>query len=135
MSNEKYAIAARQWIGAPFHPQAQSVYGCDCFGLVLGVYEMVEQVSIELPSYRISKNYIKNNTSIFLDTLDNIALQHYQLESGNIVLFQLNETLMHCGIIVNSTTFIHAQEKTGVVATRFTEKWQRRLGRIYQFRN
>ncbi len=72
--------------------------------------------------------------ALFLDTLENIALQRYQLESGNIVLFQVNETLMHCGIIGNSATFIHAQEKTGVVETRLTEKWQSRLGRIYQFK-
>ena len=44
---EAIIAAAKEWRGTPYHhQQSQKGVGCDCLGLVRGVYEAVYQTKI-----------------------------------------------------------------------------------------
>ena len=50
--SDRIVSAARRWIGTPFHHRA-SVHGvgCDCLGLVIGVWREVGGPAVDVPVY------------------------------------------------------------------------------------
>lgn len=120
---------ARGWIGTPYrHLAATRGAGCDCLGLVRGVWAELYGALPEVPNYRPDAR----------DHRDLLAAAEERLERaplgpGRIVLFRLGSRPRHCGILVSDNRFIHAQERIGVVEANLTEGWAKRVAGCFAF--
>ncbi len=134
---DKIIAATRGWIGTPYRHQASVLgVGCDCLGLIRGVWqEIYGEPAIEIPPYA---QFEKDATGAarLLNAAQNYL---YEAEApfgaGQVLLFQLHRKIppRHCGIIINNSKFIHAQERLGVVEVNLDKRWMRRIHSIYSF--
>jgi NlpC/P60 family putative phage cell wall peptidase len=129
MTPEIIVAAARAWLGTPYrHLAATRGAGCDCLGLVRGVWRDLYGTLPEVPNYRPDTR----------DHRDLLAAAEARLERmeagpGAIVLFRLGSLPRHCGIMTNAGRFIHAQERIGVVEANLTEGWAKRVVGCFAF--
>jgi len=136
--NQQIIVAARGWLGTPYrHQSAQKHAGCDCLGLIVGVWrELYGSLAIELPPY--SSNWRDRSHALALNSLANKHLDCVQtqpLSKGNIVLLHMRSGLpaKHCAIISDDDHFIHSQERIGVVEVPLSTWWRRRVVAQYSF--
>jgi NlpC/P60 family putative phage cell wall peptidase len=129
--------AALTWLGTPYRHQASRLgAGCDCLGLIRGVWRTLYGAEpVMMPPYsRISRDrrggdQLLEAAKLFLINSDTNVLP------GRVVLFRLHAKLppRHCGIIVDENHFIHAQERSGVLVSRFDANWRRRIHSLFEF--
>ncbi|MGS4883466.1 NlpC/P60 family protein [Roseibium sp. MB-4] len=110
---------ARGWIGTPYHHQASlKGIGCDCLGLVRGVWrELYGQEPETPPAYSPDWGQVSAE-----ETLLAAAKRHFApvpidaLEPGHVVIFRMRPKAIakHCGIISGDGRVIHALEGAGV---------------------
>lgn len=116
----------RSWIDTPYHHGAALKYaGCDCFGLVRGIYEDITGIKVE-PSSVYSPNWLrdKDNKYKLKENLDFMGEQVTTCRPGDILIFAMGDFYVHCGIYVGET-FIHCYEDVRkVVEMQYTEKWK-----------
>lgn len=135
--NAAVVSEARRWLGTPYrHQAATRGAGCDCLGLVRGVWRAL---------YGAEPQAVPPYGADWRDTgagsgLEDAALRHMQMreglpEPGDVILFKLirHRPARHCGIMVEDDRFIHAQEHVGVVEIGLTEAWRRRIAGTFVF--
>ena len=137
--SDKIVAATRGWLGTPYRHQASTIgAGCDCLGLLRGVWRTVVGVEpVLVPPYRADWRDQTNAVALvkaaerFLNRSDGSPVP------GDVLLFRMlrSRAPKHCGIMVDDRLFIHAQEQVGVVETNLTDGWQRRIAGVYQFPN
>ena len=121
-------MAARGWVGTPYrHRAALRGVGCDCIGLLRGVWAEVIGAVPELPPYRA--DWRDGAHSAELRALAERWLLPGEMEPGAVLLFRIGAGAAprHCGIFVGDGRFVHAQERLGVVEGNLTEGWARRV--------
>jgi NlpC/P60 family putative phage cell wall peptidase len=126
--------AARRWVGTPYrHRAALRGVGCDCIGLVRGVWGEVIGEPPELPPYRA--DWRDGAHSAELRELAERWLRPGEMVPGAVLLFRIGANLAprHCGIFVGDGRFVHAQERLGVVEGNLTEGWSRRVVGVLAF--
>jgi NlpC/P60 family putative phage cell wall peptidase len=129
--------AARLWVGTPYRHQAATLgAGCDCLGLVRGVWQALGGAAPPaLPNYRA--DWRDNRHAAELLALAERLLQPAAgaPQPGQVLLFHLGRTALpkHCGIAAGDGRFIHAQEGLGVIEANLTAGWRRRLAGLYEF--
>lgn len=139
-SNSARVVAlARCWIGTPYHHQASlKGVGCDCLGLVRGVWSEYHGREAEAPP-PYTPDWGQVGTK---ETLLDAAKRHFhpvaldRLEPGTVIVFRMFKTAIakHCGIVSNGGHMIHAQEGVGVVEIRLSDHWVRRAVAGFVFR-
>lgn len=130
--------AARSWLGTPYHHQAaRKGAGCDCLGLVRGVYEELVGALPEPPPY--SRDWAEARRR---ETLLEAASAHLvpvahpaQRLPGDVLIFRLSDKAMakHSGILTETDRMVHAQEKTGCVEVHLGSWWRRRIAGVFRF--
>lgn len=101
---------ATAWIGTPFvHGASVKGSGCDCLGLIKGVYEQAFDCQTpDLPVYPVDFWRDKGWHTLFLNRLrvaaDPVATGP---QAGTLLLFAKQGALVHLGIAVNQDTMIH----------------------------
>lgn len=131
--------AARRWLGTPYHDQASAMgAGCDCLGLVRGVWrEVVGAEPFLIPPY--SRDWGETGTrEVLADAAHAIMIERRTtcLQPGALILFRMRDRAVakHCGIVAeDATSFIHAYERLGVIEERLTAAWKRRIAFQFQF--
>lgn len=126
--------AARSWVGTPYrHRAALRGVGCDCIGLIRGVWAEVIGEAPTLPPYRA--DWRDGAHSAELRALAERWLVPGPMEPGAVLLFRIgaNPAPRHCGIFVGEGRFVHAQERLGVVEGNLGEGWAKRVAAIYRF--
>lgn len=128
--------AALGWLGTPYrHRAALKGVGCDCLGLIRGVWrDVTGEDAGPIPPYRADWRDVSAVAE--LEALAARCLTEVkQAEPGDVLLFRIGPALVprHCGILVGPGRFIHAQEKLGVIAGELEPGWARRLARILRF--
>jgi NlpC/P60 family putative phage cell wall peptidase len=134
MSAAQVVAAARAWVGTPYrHRAALRGAGCDCIGLVRGVWREVVGDEPTLPPYRA--DWRDGAHSAELRALAERWLVPGTLAPGAVLLFRIGAALAprHCGIFVGRGRFVHAQERLGVVEGNLTDGWARRVVATYAF--
>jgi len=128
---------ARTWLGTPYHHQAAlKGVGCDCIGLLRGVYEaFVAPLKVDI---NYSPHWHFHRTKEVLYSHVRQYAEEIPLESaglGNVLLFGFGTgSAAHAGIIATVDTIIHAYAEIGKVAeTRLSEKWINRRRAAFQF--
>jgi NlpC/P60 family putative phage cell wall peptidase len=126
--------AARGWVGTPYrHRAALRGVGCDCIGLLCGVWAEVIGEAPTLPAYRA--DWRDGAHSAELRGLAERWLLPGGMEPGAVLLFRIGAGTAprHCGIFVGAGRFVHAQERLGVVEGNLTEGWRRRVVGTFGF--
>jgi NlpC/P60 family putative phage cell wall peptidase len=140
METETIIAAARGWLGTPYVHQASAKgAGCDCLGLLRGVWrELTSEESETPPPYSPDWAEATGN-----ETLHQALSRHLreipvsQLQPGDIALFRMTACgpAKHCGIVAEkegAQTLIHARQNKRVSEEPFSMFWQRKLA--YAFR-
>ncbi|MEL6287247.1 MAG: NlpC/P60 family protein [Pseudomonadota bacterium] len=152
----RVATAARAWLGTPYHHQASCrLAGCDCLGLVRGIWREVMGAEPEVPEpYSPDWGEFSPRDSL-LDAarrhlvmgegraagIDRVAGDERRAaapaapHTGDILIFRMRAGAVakHVGIATRPGFFIHAQEHLGVVEVPLTPWWRRRVCGIFSF--
>lgn len=101
---------AMAWVGTPFvHGASVKGSGCDCLGLIKGVYESVFARTAEaLPVYPCNFWQDAGWHTLFLNRLRMVAgPSETGPEAGRLLLFAKHGALTHLGIAVDAQSMIH----------------------------
>jgi len=129
MSPDVIVATARGWIGTPYrHLAATRGAGCDCLGLVRGVWTELYGAAPDVPAYRADRRDLRD-----LLAEAESRLNRCEPEAGAIAVFRLGARPRHCAILVAPNRFIHAQEQIGVVEANLTQGWANRLVGCFAF--
>ena len=130
---------AKSWLGTPYVHQASCKgAGCDCLGLIRGVWRAVIGPEPEQPP-PYSPDWAERNGA---ETMLAAAIRHLLrkpddavIEPGDVLLFRYRAHLpaKHAGIAISPDEMIHAQEGTGVVRVPLTGWWRRHLAAVFAF--
>ena len=135
MSPDRVAAEARRWIGTPYrHQGATRGAGCDCLGLVRGIWVALYGTEAEaIPVY--GADWRDGNDQLALAAGQHLRAREGAPQTGDVVLFRLirHRPARHCGVMVSAQRFVHAQEHLGVVEMAMSESWRRRLAGAYRF--
>lgn len=128
----------RDWLGTPYRHQASlRRVGCDCLGLVRGVWrDLYGEEPERPPAY--SPSWAESGHG---EALAQAALRHLvPLEKGaerpgDILLFRWRGHLpaKHCAILVDAGRMIHAHDGAAVAEVAFTAWWRRHLSHVFSF--
>ena len=129
-------VAARRWIGTPYRHQASlRGAGCDCLGLVRGVWREVIGREPEAPGV-YSPDWAEASGR---EHLLAAAMRHlHRVESiapGRVLLFRWREGLpaKHCAIATGPDAMIHAHDGACVAEVALAPWWRRHLAGIFAF--
>jgi NlpC/P60 family putative phage cell wall peptidase len=130
--------AARGWLGTPYRHQASlRNVGCDCLGLIRGVWREVEGAEPEaVPAY--SPDWAEAGGA---EQFAEAGLRHLisipctEFQTGDVLLFRWQAHLpaKHAGIASSPTSMIHAQEGACVADIALQPWWLRRLAFAFRF--
>ncbi len=130
--------AARRWIGTPYVHQASCRgAGCDCLGLVRGVWrELYGQEPERPPAY--TPWWAEDSGE---ETMLAAARRHLspvtdgRIRPGDVLLFRYRRALpaKHAAIAVSQDAMIHAQEDAAVCEVPLTPWWKRRIAGVFAF--
>ena len=129
---------ARTWIGTPYHHQASLAgVGCDCLGLVRGVYrEYMGHDAHSPPAY--SRDWAESSgIEAMLEAASRhlIAVALAELVPGHVLIFRLRPGTVakHAAILATPATMIHAIEGAPAAEVAFSPWWRRRLAGAFAF--
>ena len=128
----------RAWIGTPYRHQASlKGIGCDCLGLVRGVWRELLGPEPELPP-AYSADWAEASGQ---ETLAEAAARHLvpvaldALQPGDVLLFRWRANLpaKHAAILVTPGRMVHAHDGAAVAEVYFAPWWRRRLAFAFAF--
>ncbi len=136
---QRIVAAARSWLGTPYVHQASCKgAGCDCLGLIRGVWREVIGKEPEVPP-PYSPDWTASGGG---EQLLAAAMRHLvrkpadaPIEPGDVLLFHYRAHLppRHAAIATGPDTMIHAQENAGVVEVPLSGWWRRHLVALFAF--
>jgi NlpC/P60 family putative phage cell wall peptidase len=137
-AGEAIVAIARGWLGTPYHHQASvRGAGCDCLGLVRGVYaEYTGHLPETPPAY--SADWAESDGR---ETMLEAAARHLTpcpldaLASGRVVIFRLRPGMLakHAAILTSPSSMIHAIEGAPVAEVALAPWWRRRIAAVFAF--
>lgn len=129
---------ARSWIGTPYrHQMSVKGAGCDCLGLVRGVWRALYGPEPEaLPPYapdwseRSATDMLSAAAGRWLDPLDLSEVQ-----AGDVLLFRYAPSgfARHCALLSAPDRILHAWRGQSVCETALGPFWRRRISGAYAF--
>jgi len=128
--------AARGWVGTPYrHRAAVRGAGCDCLGLIVGVWrEVTGTEPPALPNYRADWRDGSHADQLWA-LAERWLVPAPEFAVGRVLLFRMGASARprHCGIVVADNRFVHAQERLGVVEGALSEGWRKRVAGVFAF--
>jgi NlpC/P60 family putative phage cell wall peptidase len=133
--------AARGWIGTPYvHQAAVRGAGCDCLGLLRGVWrEVLGEEPEVVPAYSMDWSEPQGDERLW-----RAAARHLRAKAvgeaavGDVLLFRMRSrgVAQHLGLqarVGDTPSFIHAYSGHGVVESPLTAPWLRRVVARFEF--
>lgn len=130
---------AEAWIGTPYRHQASlKGVGCDCLGLVRGIWREVYGREPEAPE-PYAPDWAERSGG---ERLADAAARHFgpsisaaDKAPGDLLIFRWRAGLAakHLGILSEGGRFIHAYEQAGVVSSALVPAWARRIAFVHRF--
>jgi NlpC/P60 family putative phage cell wall peptidase len=135
----KVVEEALSWVGTPYRHQASSKgIGCDCLGLVRGVWRELYGHDLEAPvPYAPDWAEAEGEERLLAG-----AGRHFEAtdaeapSAATLLVFRWRAHLpaKHAGIAVSPTHFVHAYEGGGrVVKSALVPQWRRRIAGVFAF--
>lgn len=137
----KIVAAARGWIGTPYvHQASLKGKGCDCLGLLRGVWREVkgEDDPEILPPYSPDWAEAKGEETLYKGLKRHLTeIDTADIAAGNVVLFRMiaHGPAKHCGIVAEKngvTTLIHARQNKQVNEEVFTAAWRKKMAFAFE---
>ena len=137
VTREDILNEALSWKGTPYRHQASCKgFGCDCLGLVRGVYQAFWSIKPSIPPY--SPDWADAGGE---EALSNAAHQYLipkpvdKRHGGDVLLFRYRQGFpaKHAGILTDDGHFLHAQHNSEVALVPLTDWWARRIAFAYSF--
>lgn len=139
MRRAAIAAAARSWIGTPYHHGASlKGVGCDCLGLLRGVWREVVGPEPERPP-PYAPDWAE---AAGQDRLLAAALRHLRSvdpagpwRAGDVVLFRWRAFLpaKHCAVLTGPIGMVHAHEGAAVTEVALAPWWSRHVAGRFAF--
>jgi NlpC/P60 family putative phage cell wall peptidase len=129
---------ARSWIGTRYQHQASlKGVGCDCLGLVRGVWRNCIGDEPEAPP-PYAPDWAEARAE---ESLAQAALRHLvpvaldECGAGHVLLFRWRDGYVakHAAIASGEGTMIHAHDGAAVCEVALTPRWRRRLAYAFRF--
>jgi len=129
---------ARDWIGTPYQHQASAKgAGCDCLGLVRGVWRALYGEEPEMaPAY--TPDWAERHGAETLLEAARRNLTEVAIASaapGDVLLFRMDaqSPAKHAAILDEEARLIHAYWGRAVVRSRFAPWWRARCAAAFSF--
>lgn len=125
-------MAASRYIGTPYHHQAALAgAGCDCLGLIRGVWRDLYGDEPEAPP-PYSPGWGETGTAeVLLEAARRhlVALDVAEAEAGSVLVFRMRSGAVakHAAILTGPDRMIHAQSRDRVREVTMNEWWRARL--------
>ena len=126
---------ARGWIGTPYrHAASRRGVGCDCLGLVRGVWREMTGTEPPLPApYTPDWAELRED-----EPLLDAARRHLvpaEPVPGAVLVFRWSAraAAKHCGILTAPARFVHAYSGVGTVESALHPGWRRRIVGSFAF--
>lgn len=137
-TRDAIVVEARSWLGTPYRHQASlKGAGCDCLGLVRGVWRAFYGREPEtVPAY--TPDWAE---ALGSETLGDGAARHLapiapgDATAGDVLLFRWRDNLpaKHAAILVAADRFVHAHQGAAVASAALTPWWRRRIAMAFRF--
>lgn len=136
---QQVVAIAESWIGTPYrHQGATRGVGCDCIGLVRGIWrELYGREPESVPAYAPDWAE-RSGDERLLDAgarLFGPSVPLGAAEAGDVLLFRWRAgcAAKHAGILKDSDHFIHAYEQNAVSLSPLVSSWRRRIVAVHRF--
>lgn len=135
---ERVVEIARSWLGTPYHHQASlKGKGCDCLGLVRGVWREVRGGEPEAaPPYTPDWAEARREETLLAGARRHAReIRPADARPGDILVFRLRDGAMakHMAILATDETMIHAIENAPVSEVHFSSWWRRHAVSAFVF--
>lgn len=121
---------ARRWVGTPYVHQASVLgAGCDCLGLIRGVWRALHGPEPEkVPAYTADWSEPQGAEVLFAAALRHMRPVEGAWSPGQVLLFRMRDggVAKHLGVLAGQT-FIHAYTGHGVLESPLSAPWRRRV--------
>lgn len=128
-------IEARRWLGTPYRHQASCRgAGCDCLGLLRGVWrEVLGPEPLTVPAYTRDWSEPQGEERLLEAARALLACKPVAAAApGDVLVFRMRDRAVakHLGLqgeVGAHPTFVHAYSGHGVVETALSKPWARRV--------
>lgn len=132
--------AARAWIGTPYRHQASAEgAGCDCLGLVRGVWRAVVGPEPEVPPPYTPDWAERSGAETLRDAARRrlVEIPISAATAGDVVLFRIQRgaPAKHAGVLSGRDHLVHAYWGRAVCESPLTSWWRRRRAYAFRFPN
>ena len=129
---------ARAWIGTPYRHQASlKGVGCDCLGLVRGVWRAVLGTEPEaVPAYAPDWAEATNSEALADAAARHlVAIASADVLPGDLMLFRWRSgfAAKHAAIATAPDLMVHAHDGAAVAEVAIAPWWRRRLAFAFRF--
>ena len=127
---------ARSWIGTPYHHQASlKGVGCDCLGLVRGVWRALLGPEPEaIPGYSADWGEAGAEEPMLAAARRHlIEIEPESAGPGDVLVFRMRpgRVAKHAGVKTSSSSFVHAQQGGPVCEVALSPWWRRRVAAAF----
>lgn len=134
---ERIVAEARSWIGTPYRHQASlKGVGCDCLGLVLGVWRVLYgDLPEPVPPYAPDWAEAGGRETLAEAARRHLSACEYEdIRAGDLLIFRWRAHVpaKHLAIATGPARMIHAHDGAEVAEVAITPFWRRRIA--YRFR-
>lgn len=141
MRGDDVVATARGWIGTPYVHQASVCgAGCDCLGLLRGVWRALFQEEPEVvPAYSRDWSEPQGEERLWAAAVRHLRAKAIEdAAAGDVILFRMRAqgVAKHLGVqarVGQSASFVHAYSGHGVVESPLSTPWARRIVARFEF--
>lgn len=138
MRRAEIVTAVRSWIGTPYRHQASlKGVGCDCLGLLRGVWrEVVGAEPERAPAYSRDWAEASGREALLYAAERHLApVADGGWQAGDVLLFRWRDHLpaKHCAIATGEGTMVHAHEGAAVTEVAIAPWWDRHVAGAFSF--
>ena len=128
---------AREWIGTPYrHQHTTKGAGCDCLGLVRGVYRNIIGPEPEAPPNYSPSWGEGDQREVLLTAAARHLIPVQTMQTGDVLIFRMMRGAIakHCGIVSGNDYMIHAYQGAGrVEESALVPYWRNRIVGVFRY--
>ncbi|SFS08127.1 peptidase [Yoonia litorea] len=138
--NDAVVTEARRWLGTPYlHQASVAGVGCDCLGLLRGIWRALYGAEPEvIPAYTSDWSEPQGDEQLYRAAMRHLRRTDGAWQEGQVLLFRMRRGAVakHLGVLSATgpaPSFIHAYSGHGVVESPLSEPWRRRVSARFEF--